>query len=173
MKLIFVVLLLFSIVVSGTAQDEIVPSVDSNIGFGVGLDYGGLGSRISIGLYKHLSVLTGVGYNWRDIGFNVGLQYQVLTTGRLRPNVMATYGYNGVLKKTGNHPRFDRTYYGPSVGGSLEIHGKNDYGNFINVGVMLPFRSQEYRDAVDHAKADFNKPLPVVFSVGYHFAIGY
>jgi hypothetical protein len=188
MKIVYAALVLFSIVTTSFAQDiTTTEEADASIGFGFGLDYGGTGVRFTVPVKTNLVKLvagvgvvgflinTGDGFSFApdDFGFNGGVVIQPISKGLIRPNIVALYGYNGKLKNTGNHPRFDRTYYGPSIGASVEIHSPSFNGNFINVGAMMAIHSKSYQDAVDGAGDDFKKPSPVFISIGYHLVLGY
>jgi hypothetical protein len=83
------------------------------------------------------------------------------------------YGYNGVIKVE-NASMYDKIYYGPSLSAGVEIHFKRK-PNYLNVELVVPFRSQAFHDDWDKVKQLSNitiqaDPLPVAVSVGYHFA---
>ena len=84
------------------------------------------------------------------------------------------YGYNAVLVIDGADEQ-NKTYYGASAGAGIELH-RRDKPNFWNFGMLIPFRSKEYRDDIDAIRNNPNyeltEPLlPVTISVGYHFGL--
>lgn len=152
-----------------------LPEAESkmNIGLGIGLDYGGIGGRVTFLPLQRLAVFGGIGYALVDFGYNVGTQFRFAPDRTVCPTVGLMYGYNGVIKVQGA-TRYDKVYYGPSVSGGIEIHfGGRD--NFMNIELVVPFRSKEFQDDWDHIKQQSNisvesDPLPIAFSIGYHFA---
>ena len=153
-----------------------VPEQDSkmNIGLGIGLDYGGIGGRITFLPVKRLALFAGVGYALVDFGYNVGAQLRIIPDNNFCPTFGVMYGYNGVIKVQ-NASMYDKIYYGTSLSGGLEMHfgGKQ---SFMNVELIVPFRSQAFYDDWDSLKQNSSvsiqsDPLPIAFSIGYHFAL--
>jgi hypothetical protein len=153
-----------------------LPEAESkmNLGLGIGLDYGGIGGRVTFLPLKRLAVFGGIGYALVDFGYNVGAQYRFIPDNRICPTFAFMYGYNGVIKIQ-NASEYDEIYYGTSISGGMEIHfGGKD--NFMNVELVVPFRSKEFQDRWDWIKNQPNisivtDPLPIAFSIGYHFAL--
>ncbi len=154
-----------------------------HLGLGFGMDYGGMGIKVEYLPIKYLGVFGSLGYNFRELGVNGGVQFRPLPDARIQPLVMAMYGYNGVINIKGDQQYLDRaglgdvnkSYYGPSVGvgGELKV-GKKD--NRLYLGIWLPFRSKEFTDNYDLVKESpyvemSNELLPVTFSIGFNWAI--
>jgi hypothetical protein len=153
--------------------DRIEAEPKVNIGLGIGLDYGGIGGRITFLPIRHIAVFAALGYPFVDFGYNLGAQLRIIPDKRLCPTVGVMYGYNGVIKVQ-NASAFDKIYYGVSLSAGLEIHFKGK-ANFLNVELVVPFRSQAFHDDWDKVKQLPNisieaDPLPIAFSIGYHFA---
>jgi len=153
-----------------------VPEQDSkmNIGLGIGLDYGGIGGRITFLPVKRLALFAAVGYALVDFGYNVGAQLRIIPDNNFCPTFGVMYGYNGVIKVQ-NASMYDKIYYGTSISGGLEMHfgGKQ---SFMNVELIVPFRSQAFYDDWDSLKQNSSvsiqsDPLPIAFSICYHFAL--
>ena len=153
-----------------------IPEQEStmNIGLGLGLDYGGIGGRITFLPIKRLALFAGVGYALVDFGYNVGAQLRIIPDNKFCPTFGVMYGYNGVIKVQ-NASAYDKIYYGTSLSGGMEMHfgGKQ---SFMNVELIVPFRSQAFYDDWDSLKQNSSvsiqsEPLPVAFSIGYHFAL--
>ncbi len=144
-------------------------------GVGLGLDYGGVGGRITYipGDDKKTSfgVFFAAGLALNGIGFNAGLNLRIGEK-RLVPTLSAMYGYNGVIKIIGA-PQYDKTYYGPSVALGFENKTRNSDDNFIHVELIIPFRSAAFHNDLkalqNNPGIEINDPSPVLISIGYHF----
>jgi hypothetical protein len=149
------------------------PETKMNIGLGIGLDYGGIGAKITFLPVKRLGIFGGIGYAIADFGYNIGAYVRIAPDKTVCPTLGFMYGYNATIKIQ-NASEYDKVYYGPSVSGGIEIH----FGgrpNFMNIELVVPFRSQDFHDDWDTIKQQPNisivaDPLPVAFSIGYHFA---
>lgn len=142
-----------------------------SLGFGVGLDYGGIGARISGKIVTQLYAFAGVGYNLNGAGFNGGAVFRFSPKKRVCPILSAMYGYNAVIIVEGMKEQ-SKTYYGPSFGGGIELKvGRKS--NFFVFELWVPVRSQEYRDDIDallnNAGVEVTEATPVAISVGYNF----
>ncbi len=156
-----------------TATDRVEPATIT-IGPGLGLDYGGLGAQLSGRPVPMLNLLLGVGYNLNGAGINGGGARRMLPKKRFCPYLVGLYGYNAVISIR-NDEGYTRTYYAPSAGVGLEVHPRRRSGH-LQLAVFLPFRSQEFSDDLERVKADpvvdlRAEPLPVAFSLGYHFGL--
>lgn len=179
MKLLFVFTALtiftsFSFAQNYTRYD--IPEQESkvNIGLGIGIDYGGLGARITFLPVKRLALFAAAGYAFVDFGYNLGAQLRIVPDKKICPTFGIMYGYNGVIMVQ-NASMYNKIYYGTSLSGGMEIHfgGKPSY---MNVSLIVPFRSQEFYDDWDRIKQNSSisiqsDPLPVAISIGYHFAL--
>ena len=147
-----------------TRYDDI-PEQESvmNVGLGIGMDYGGIGGRITFLPVKRLALFAGVGYAYVDFGYNLGAQLRIMPDKKFCPTFGVMYGYNGVINVQ-NTSKDDKIYYGISLSGGMEMHfgGKQ---NFMNVEFIVPFRTQAFYDAIA------SDPWPIAFSIGYHFAL--
>ncbi|MCC6401613.1 MAG: hypothetical protein IT227_12690 [Flavobacteriales bacterium] len=156
-----------------TATDRVEPAT-MTIGPGIGLDFGGLGVQVSGRPLPALNLLLGVGYNLNGAGINAGAAWRMLPKKRFCPYLVGLYGYNAVISIR-NDEGYTRTYYGPSAGVGIEIHPRRRSGH-LQLAVYLPFRSAEFTDDLERVKADpvvdlRAEPLPVAFSLGYHFGL--
>ena len=73
-----------------------------------------------------------------------------------------------------SNSNFEETYYGPSVGGGIELH-MNKRKNYFNFELLYPIRDSQYENDLDMLKAtgvQFEvEPIPITFSVGYHIGL--
>ncbi len=142
-------------------------------GFGIGLDYGGLGGRFTFspaGEGTKLGIFVAGGYAINGIGFNTGLTARIQAENHVVPTVTAMYGYNGVIKVIGAS-QYDKTYYGPSIGVGAEVKSRNNDRSHVHLELVLPFRPQAFNDDLKIIRSngiEINDPFPVLISVGYH-----
>jgi hypothetical protein len=147
-----------------------------SIGLGLGLDYGGIGGKLMFVPTPRLGIFGSIGYNFVGAGYNGGVVVRLSPTSKVCPYITGMYGYNAVLVIEGGiGDDVGKTYYGPSLGGGIELH-RRDKSNFWNFGLTIPIRSQQYRDDIDALRNNPNyeltEPLlPFTISVGYHFAL--
>ncbi|RAW01642.1 hypothetical protein [Pseudochryseolinea flava] len=170
-RLFYAVVLTISIVLPAKAQEVVGDDrVSGNVGAGIGLEYGGIGIRVSGPIAKHFALFGGVGHNTLDIALAGGLSYEPLLKGTIRPEVIAMVGANNVVTDAGDfHPRYERTYYGASVGAGIHYYvGSND--NFINIKAVYPIATFHYKEVMDDAVGV--KSIPFYFSVGFHLDLG-
>jgi hypothetical protein len=141
----------------------------SNFGLGAGLDYGGLGFKMNLLLVKPVAVFGSAGYNLDKLVFAGGFNFRMKPEARVCPTLQAMYGYNAVIRD--ENSKSGKTYYGPSFGLGLEFHGKKKTGNFFNLELLVPVRSQKFKDEIDRLKEHDQNPtvLPIAVSIGYHF----
>ena len=141
-----------------------------NVGLGIGIDYGGFGGRFTYMAVEKFGIFAAVGYNLVGVGFNGGINYKFNPGKRVTPTLGAMYGCNGVIKVVDGNEE-SKTYYGPSFSFGVELKTRR-VGNFWNFELLLPLRPSEFQDDIDNLKNndyEITEPLPIAFSVGYHF----
>lgn len=144
------------------------------LGLGIGLDYGGIGTRLTITPTTNFGVFLAVGYNLQKAGLNGGLTYKFLPDKRVSPVAHIMYGYNAVILVEGME-RYNKTYYGVSAGGGIELNMRKSK-NYWSFELLYAFKSSEYERDWDAIKNNssidvLSEPLPVTISIGYHFNI--
>lgn len=175
-KLTLTLLLVVMQLISLYAQESIEASPSNvNLGIGIGMDYGGFGGKFSFLPSQKFALFAGVGYNLLEIGFNGGVQYRFSPDKKICPTLGAMYGYNSVIVIKGAE-QYSKTYYGPSVFFSLEFKSGKNPKNYFSTGLVIPFRSQEYKDDLNDLDNNPNikletKPLPFGISAGFHFGL--
>lgn len=145
-------------------------------GLGAGLDYGGLGFKGEFIPVKWLGLFAGVGYNFVEPGFNVGISIKT-SDKKVAPVITGMYGYNAAIRIKGRGPfgggsdRHRKSYYGVSAGAGLDIQTDNK-GNKISLAVLVPFRNASFRRDYDELENLIDRKLwPVTFSFGVNFFI--
>lgn len=142
-----------------------------NAGLGAGMDYGGFGAQLSYLPLDRFELFGAAGYNLNSIGYNFGLKLGFPTEKRINWHITGMYGYNAVLIVKGMTSS-KTTYFGPSVGSGIIMKSKSPGRSFLSFEIILPFRPQVFYDVIDDLKLigyDVKEPLPVAFSIGYHY----
>jgi hypothetical protein len=147
-----------------------------DLGFGLGLDYGGLlGVQLGIAPIKHLTLFAAGGYYILQFGWQVGLKGLFIaktTKHGFRPFLKAMYGTNSVISVEGAD-YYDKVYKGFTVGLGFELRfgrmKKNGFDLDLNVPLRTPDFWSDWNEVENDPNMDvINAPIPVAFSVGYH-----
>jgi hypothetical protein len=146
----------------------------ANLGFGLGLDYGGIGAQLAFLPSKSISIFGSIGYNLTSAAGNGGIAFLLSPDKKVCPKLAAMYGYNAVIVVQGTS-QYNKTYYGPSVGGGIHLNTRSNQ-NFINIELFVPFRSSDFSRDLKALKnnssvSKIREPLPVTFSIGYHIRL--
>jgi hypothetical protein len=150
----------------------------ADIGLGVGINYGGLmGVQMQYVVAKHLGIFGSAGY------YIVGFGWQVGAIGYLTPKVPSKpfrgygtlmYGTNAAIYVEGTN-NYNKIYYGLSIGGGFEMRFGSSKRNGINIDLFYPIRSNEFETDLtalkNNSSIEITEPLPITFSVGYHYEI--
>lgn len=147
---------------------------ESNLGVGVGIDYGGIGFRYTFSPEKHLGLFAAAGYNFVGLGYNVGGQYRFNPGNKFCFYFIMMYGYNAAIKVI-NVSRYDKIYYGPSTGAGFELH-LNRRWSFFNFELLYMHRSREFNDTYNRiignsSTSSLPGNIPLGISAGFHFRI--
>jgi hypothetical protein len=154
------------------AEGKTYPQFDA--GFGLGIDYGGIGGRLTAAPVKQAFFFGGLGYNIDGFGYNVGAGFRFLPEKRICPYILAMYGYNAVVLVFINNQyqkQYNKTFYGPSAGLGLEQRAWKNAKNYFNMELLYLFRSQKFKEYKTKLENDLGAKfllLPVSFSIGYH-----
>jgi hypothetical protein len=146
----------------------------ANFGVGFGLDYGGIGVQLAFMPIKSIALFGALGYNLDGAGYNAGISFLLMPSKKVCPKLVAMYGYNAVIVIKGAD-QYNKTYLGPSIGGGVQINTGNNQ-NFINVELLIPFRSSEFSNDMkalqnNSSITGLRDPLPFTISVGYHMKL--
>jgi len=162
----------------GTSQEKKEAEEKSffrfNAGFGLGIDYGGIGGRFTVLPVKQAFLFGGLGYNIDGLGYNVGAGFRFVTEKRGVPYIIAMYGYNAVMLLFINgdyQKQYTKSFYGPSAGLGLEQRSGKDAKNYLNLELLWLFKSQAFKDYKKELENNLDAKiieLPVALSIGYH-----
>jgi hypothetical protein len=150
-----------------------------DMGFGLGLDYGGLlGGKISLVPFKYVSVFGSLGYHLVDFGWQVGGTFYFIpktNTNYIRPYFKAMYGTNRVIMIEGAE-YYNKNYKGATPGIGCEFRFGRSRSSGLNIDINIPIESQEFKDdwetiKDDPAVVEMQDPFPIAFSIGYHFEL--
>ncbi len=139
-----------------------------DIGVGGGLSYGGIGARLTYTPIEKLGLFGSLGY-LEALGYNLGAQFHLPSQKKLSAYITGMYGSNTVLIVEAIDMKTKTTYFGFSTGVGVKFKLKEK--SFLGAEVLVPFRPQAYKDAVDDLESinfKIKDPLPVGFSIGYH-----
>ena len=143
-----------------------------SLGFGMGLDYGGLiGVNLLFYPQNNVGIFLGGGYALAGFGFNTGIKIRLLK-GRINPYLVGMYGYNTVIKVI-DASQFDKFFYGPTVGFGCDLRQSKVFsGGYFTGALLIPIRSSDVYDYIDDLEnnhsVEFNTPLmPFAISFGY------
>jgi hypothetical protein len=145
----------------------------ANLGLGIGMDYGGFGAQIAYQPAKIFSIFGALGYNLDGAGYNLGVRASFPTEKKVEFHVSGMYGYNAVIMMK-DDASASKTYYGPTFAAGIAIKSRNKGNSFLSIELLLPIRSSSFSDDLDilkNAGYDVTEPLPIGFSIGYHFAL--
>jgi hypothetical protein len=148
----------------------------TDIGLGLGLDYGGVfGAKFTYSPIKYLGIFAAGGYQVGGFGWQFGVKgYFIPKTSRkgFRPNLKVMYGINAAIYIE-NYDKYDKLYPGFSLGPGMEFRFGRLKKHGFDIDLNFPIRSQDYYDDYDIIKNDPNivievEPLPITISMGYH-----
>ena len=147
-----------------------------DIGFGIGLDYGGIiGAKIEFIPLNHLGIFASAGIQLSGFGWQIGvIGYMIKKTNKrgFRPYLKFMFGTNASIYVM-DMEELNKLYLGPSFGVGMEIRFGGAKRSGLNVDLNFPIRSQKYKDDWEAIKNNpalevVSEPLPFTISVGYH-----
>ncbi len=175
-KTIILIFFLLSFILSN-AQ---VKSNKTELGVGIGINYGGYGVSISHEPIKNVSFAIHGGYNLLNLNAGLGLNFFWLPANKkIRPNFKIVYGYNGLIFAKGDNiltEKYNKSYYGPSIGIGFAFRYGDKNQNGVDLDLFLPFRSKAFYNDIEKIKNDkqvvlLHEPMIVCFSVSFHLGL--
>jgi len=147
-----------------------------DLGFGLGLDYGGLiGAKATFIPIKHLGIFASIGYHLVSVGWQIGATAYILPKSNLkkiRPYAKIMYGSNRVIVVEGAS-QYNMNYIGFTPGIGLEFRFGAQASHGLNIDLNFPIGSSEFKDDFDalenNPMIEISNPLPIAISLGYHF----
>jgi hypothetical protein len=154
-----------------TRDDDTKNTESLYFGIGLGLDYGGIGTRITFLPQENIGLFVSAGYIVRGLGYNVGLVARAAPNKKVVPTLSFMYGYNGVIIIEGA-PEFDKTYFGTSIAFGVEIKSGRSLKNFLHLQLVVPQRNEfdnDIQSLKNNPSIEIQAPPPILISIGYHF----
>ena len=148
----------------------------TDIGFGLGIDYGGiLGIKAGYSPIKHLNLFIAGGLQLSGFGWQVGSMGYIMpktTKNMVRPYFKVMYGVNASIYVDGTD-EYNKLYHGITVGSGSEFRFGKKKKHGFNVELSYPIRTKEFYDDQDKLKndpriEDFQELVPISISMGYH-----
>jgi len=178
---LFVFISLFS--VNGYSQIKEVKTPimldTTSLGFGYGLDYGGIGGSILFYPLRNLGLFGGVGYTPAGIAYNGGIKFRAVTkkhTSKLVPFLMGMYGLNaGVAVENGEE--YNKLFYGATFGIGTDLKKKPSKHSFFTLAFLFPiYDTKKIDDYVrdlrnNHGVQIKNTLEPITISMGFRFIL--
>lgn len=134
-----------------------------SLGFGIGLDYGGIGGKLELFPTAPLGLFAGVGSNIAGTGFNAGLDLNFRPYKPTTPFFLVMYGYNTVVDET-----FVFKGFSFGLGGKFGL-GLEKKSN-LALALIYPIREQGLQSSISQG---FVKASPILFSAGINFNLGH
>jgi hypothetical protein len=174
-KYFCLLILVFSISAYSHAQHLGSAKGNASLGIGLGLPYGGLGTKLTFNPADQFALFAGLGYNFDGLAVNAGAQYLFPGKKQTEFFLTAMYGYNAVILVEGASGLND-TFSGFTGGLGVRINSLGNRGAYWDIGLLVPARSQAYKDARDFLQnsggiTNLRDPWPVQFFLGYNFLI--
>jgi hypothetical protein len=146
-------------------------------GLGFGQDYGLIGGNISVYPQKNIGLFVGFGYALAGFGYNAGIKLRALPNqghSKVRPFLLGMYGYVAAVAVV-NNSQDNKMFYGPTIGGGIDIGPTTPGKGYLSLAILVPFRSPDVQNYIDQLKANgvsFTGNLtPITFSIGYKFVL--
>lgn len=183
-KTIYTALLLCLLSLTVNAQDTLahkmkVKKAESDylaMGFGVGLDYGGLGANLTAFPQKNLGIFGGVGYTPVGLGYNVGVKLRLLFNEKkpnVSPFIMGMYGYYAAVKIKGGGSDLSTQFHGYTVGAGFDTPIKPTKAGYWSFAILVPLRGTVVDDYVKKNGIILDQDLPPIgVSIGYKVMVG-
>ncbi|MEZ5195312.1 MAG: hypothetical protein R2764_02580 [Bacteroidales bacterium] len=149
---------------------------DIDLGFGLGLDYGGLmGAKIEYIPLNHLGIFGVAGIQLTGFGWQFGANgYFIRKTNKkgFRVYGKGMFGTNASIFIL-DYDKYNKSYLGPTFGAGIQIRFGSSKKHGIDGDLNFPIRSQEFKDDWEVVKNDpmvevQSEPLPFTISIGYH-----
>jgi hypothetical protein len=141
-----------------------------SVGFGFGLDYGGIGLKVSLFPAKPIGAFVGIGNNTLEPAFNVGIDWKFKYMKRTSGFLACMYGYNAITDINTGVGNDHNTYYGLSaqVGARMRVWKMK---NYLSLGAIVPITQDSKIKELKKLYGDDLDYAPVLLSIGFHFGL--
>lgn len=148
----------------------------TSFGFGLGMDYGGIGVNFLVYPQRNIGIFGGGGYALAGIGFNVGTKIRFISESSKSKScayALAMYGYNAAISVT-NAPTFNKLFYGVTLGVGIDFNANSAKRGYWSLALLVPIRGEEVDSYINDLKNNHgvqfkNELFPIGFSIGYRF----
>jgi len=149
-----------------------------DLGFGIGLDYGGfIGAKVCYSPFRYIGLFANGGYYLIGFGWQTGINgYFIPRTTRhvFRPYGKFMFGTNRVIVVQGAD-QYNKIYTGFTAGIGLEFRFGRYRKHGLNIDLNYPINSAKFNEDFDRLKhtpgIKISAYSPVTISFGYHFVL--
>lgn len=148
----------------------------ADIGFGFGLDYGGLiGCQLGVTVIKHITFFGALGYYKVQAGWNIGVKTLFVaktSKNAFRPFLSGMYGSHSYIKIEGAEEH-NKVYNGFTVGLGAEFRMGKKRVNGFDMELNVPIRTPDFWSDYHNLQHDpyirlTQEVMPIAFSIGFH-----
>ena len=182
--LLFLLILSFQLkLYSKEKTDSLNYNYHKALGLGYGADFGGLGGSLVLHTRHNLDINFSVGYNFPDVGANVGLKWR-FPTQEVAPYLICLYGINNIISYSENFSdnytnftnNLTKSFVGLTLGFGLDINvSKKSNIGYLNFGILFPINNQKEQDFINELKVNNktinNEFLNVKFTAGFYLIL--
>jgi hypothetical protein len=163
--------------INNLKQEEIFRPDKFNTCWGVGTDYGGIGTKLLVYPHKCTGIFAGVGYTPAGMGYNAGIKLRYINdtiTCFFQPFLTMMYGINFMVLVE-NQPSLNETFRSFTAGAGIDIRPKFMDPLSFSFSVLYPHKSKkvlDYKNKIisNHNVIFYNERL-IAFSMGINFRI--
>ncbi|MCG8410264.1 MAG: hypothetical protein MI739_03160 [Bacteroidales bacterium] len=138
------------------------------LALGLGIDYGGIGGKISFLLNDNISLFGGGGLAIYAPGFNVGGKIRAFAKRKVSPFAIFMYGYHTIIKWTSSSEILN----GINTGLGIDINFGNSKSecNCLSIALIIPNSFADVNKYIEENNIELKTKLPPIrFSIGYQF----
>ncbi|MCI5057952.1 MAG: hypothetical protein MRY83_17695 [Flavobacteriales bacterium] len=147
-----------------------------NIGFGIGLDHGGLGANFTYYFNHEIGAFGALGYNLVGAGWNAGIKARHINENHNRnvvPYVTGMYGCNSAVVIF-DAPEYNRMFFGPTLGAGLDFGPRLQEKGYWSCGILLPIRYSSVNDYLDDLEiqgVETTDLPPITITISYKIGL--
>ncbi|MGC9331654.1 MAG: hypothetical protein ACP5DZ_07245 [Bacteroidales bacterium] len=162
---------------NNASREEIFRPDKFNTCWGVGTDYGGIGTKLLVYPYKYTGIFVGVGYTPAGMGYNAGIKLRYIKdtlTCFLQPFLTMMYGTNFMVLVE-NQPSLNETFRSFTPGAGIDIRPKFMDPVSLSFSILYSHKSKKALDYKNKIISNYNvifyNERLIVISMGINFRI--